>query len=766
MKTLHLAWKAVLLLVVLACRSNAHTFGPLGPVYGPVGYQKGIALPRFPAELGSHLDALNPRPSILAPRPKGRLQIGINRSFDSPIVLNSSTVKPQEWSLLSNGWRVWSAELISEGAVGVRVHIESLALPAGVRLVAYDPARPTSVARPIDAQSLKGEREAWTSTLFTERVVVECQAPPGANLDQIIFSLTGVSHLYRSPLVKDMAEACELNATCYPAWAPQAAGVARISFVDSGNAFLCTGSLIGDSTGLAPAATSAGAANYFLTANHCVSNQRVASTIEFDWFYEAPTCQNPNPPDNWPTTGGGATFLAGVDDMRGSDFAFMRLREPPPDGANRLGWSRTTPSNNETLTVIEHPRGDYKRIAFGSLIGGDPLQLGPDFWMVQWSQGVTEEGSSGSPLFNSGQQIIGQLWGGTSDCSDTTGPDGFGRFDITYAAIKRWIVLQGTYYGLFSDPAGVQPQSAGSFTLTTTGTGKFSGSLQLGNARYPISGQLDANGNAQITVSRHSLGPLGVALQVDLTGGSDQVLGTVTSTNEDWTANLMGDRAIFDGKSFVCPLAGSYTLLIPGSDSIGNSYGTLSVSKTGKISFTGFLADGTPISQTSYLSKNGEWPFNNALYSGQGIAQGWLGISSPTGSLSGTVSWIKPFLPKAKYYSGGLTNVVDVTGSYYDRTLPVLGFNTGDAVLSGGGLPGQIVSAFSLDAHNHVTNLSASNKFALSFTVATGAFTGSVAAPASSKPVKFGGVVVQNNGTGAGAFLGTQTSGTLVLQGQ
>jgi len=552
--------------------------------------------------------------------------------------------------------------------------------------------------------------------------------------------------------------------TCYPAWAQQAAGVARISFVDNGNGFLCTGSLLGDSTGLSPA-TNSSAVNYFLTANHCVSNQKVASTIEFNWLYQTAVC-NGAPPDNWPATGGGATYLAGVNDTRGSDFAFMRLREAPPEGANRLGWSRTPPSNSETLTCIEHPSGDFKRIAFGSLVGDDPLQLGPDFWTVQWSQGVTEECSSGSPLFNSDHQIIGQLWGGASDCTNTTGPDAFGRFDITYPIIKHWIVLQGTYYGLFSDPAGVAPQSAGNFALTTTGTGKFTGSLQLGTAHYPMSGQLDANGNAAITVKRHGADSLGVSLQVDLTGGSDQVLGTITSTNENWTANLVGDRAIFDGKFSICPQTGSYTLLLAGSDSMGNSYGTLSVSKAGRINFTGSLADGTRISQTSYLSKDGQWPFNNALYSGQGIAQGWVSISSPTGGLSGTLNWVKPMLQRAQYYNAGFTNSANVTGSYYDRTQPVLGFNTGEAVLSGGGLASQIVNAFSLDEHNHATNLSPTNKFNLSFAIATGAFSGSVADPASSKPVKFGGVVLQNNGTGAGSFLGVDSSGTVVLQGQ
>ena len=36
-----------------------------------------------------------------------------------------------------------------------------------------------------------------------------------------------------------------------------------------------------------------------------------------------------------------------------------------------------------------------------------------------WELGVTEGGSSGSPLFDQNGRIIGQLFGGTATCIDT-----------------------------------------------------------------------------------------------------------------------------------------------------------------------------------------------------------------------------------------------------------------------------------------------------------------------------------------------------------
>ena len=37
------------------------------------------------------------------------------------------------------------------------------------------------------------------------------------------------------------------------------------------------------------------------------------------------------------------------------------------------------------------------------------------------------------------QELIGQLYGGFSSCSDPSGIDNYGRFNATYNSIKQWI---------------------------------------------------------------------------------------------------------------------------------------------------------------------------------------------------------------------------------------------------------------------------------------------------------------------------------------
>lgn len=53
-------------------------------------------------------------------------------------------------------------------------------------------------------------------------------------------------------------------------------------------------------------------------------------------------------------------------------------------------------------------------------------------WNVQFSEtvnghGVTEKGSSGSPLFNQNGLIVGTLTGGTSSCTNPNGRNLFGK---------------------------------------------------------------------------------------------------------------------------------------------------------------------------------------------------------------------------------------------------------------------------------------------------------------------------------------------------
>ncbi len=146
----------------------------------------------------------------------------------------------------------------------------------------------------------------------------------------------------------------------------------------------------------------------------------------------------------------------------GSDFYLVRLNQPVPNEYNPYfnGWSAIDEASSDGVT-IHHPEGDIKKISVyttpvqtSTWPGGSGIQ---SHWKVFWVQtengwGVTEGGSSGSPLFNSQGKIIGSLTGGYAACEASGGtgpdqPDFYGKFSYHWqsngnsdtAMLKPWL---------------------------------------------------------------------------------------------------------------------------------------------------------------------------------------------------------------------------------------------------------------------------------------------------------------------------------------
>jgi Divergent InlB B-repeat domain/Immunoglobulin I-set domain len=329
--------------------------------------------------------------------------------------------------------------------------------------------------------------------------------------------------------------------------------------------------------------------------------------------------------------------------------------------------------------------------------------------------------------------------------------------------------VKGNYSGLFADSNGVSPQSAGSFRTTVSASGSFSASFQLQGKAYSMSGQFDYSGQCTRTIKRPGLNPPTVQFQLDLTSGSDRIAGAVSS--EAWTAELSGDRAVFDGLGKVCPQVGNYTLMLFGAVGsanlpAGDGYGTVNVARNGTARLSGSLADGTRITQAAMISKGGEWPLFVSAYGGEGCVMAWVGLTgTDTNDLQGGLAWIKPKLPKTKYYPDGFRIATTCSGWRYSppqRGANVLSLAEGDLALFGGNMVLGFTNRFTLGRNNRV--VSTNKSLSLSFTPATGLFVGHVVNPAfSTKPIAFGGILLQRMNAGRGFFLGTNQSGQVFL---
>jgi hypothetical protein len=333
---------------------------------------------------------------------------------------------------------------------------------------------------------------------------------------------------------------------------------------------------------------------------------------------------------------------------------------------------------------------------------------------------------------------------------------------VTFAA--------GSFNGLFSDPNGASPQSSGSVTLKMTATGKFTGKLLRGGVRSSLSGQFDLDGHAQKTIPSVQMQPVTVDLQVDM-ADPDRLTGTVS--NDTFTANLLADRAGFDGRQNLAPQAGRYTVAIDGNEDEspttprGYGFGTVTVNSAGVIRLAATLADATKLTQSVALSKNGDWPLFGSLYAGNGSIMSWAKFAETTSEdIGGEVVWVKPAVPRAKLYPIGFTFSTALHGSRYQAANKVLSFSNGQLTLEGGGLQDDIVNQITLGDGNRVTNLS-SNKLNLAFSAATGLFSGRVADPGSSTAIPFKGAVLQKQNVGFGWFPGLNSqSGEVTLSGE
>jgi hypothetical protein len=277
------------------------------------------------------------------------------------------------------------------------------------------------------------------------------------------------------------------------------------------------------------------------------------------------------------------------------------------------------------------------------------------------------------------------------------------------------------------------------------------------------------DGNALVIVPRRNLNPLAINLQLLSDESTNAIVGTVS--DGVWIADLNAYRAVFNAKTNPAPAAGRYTLAIFGDPSStdvpgGDSWGALAMNPSGMIVFSGFLSDNTQITQTIPISREGNWPFYIPLYgSSHGLISGWLtfaDMNSASGSITGNVTWFKPEIPTAKYYPEGFRVSSDAIGSSYVKPpdgVAIVDFGDNPAVtFIGGDLTNSIVSPIALDNHNRVTN-SVTIEMNLSFSVTNGVFRGNVTDPNSSQPFPVRGVVLQNENSAAGYFLGPTQSG-------
>lgn len=380
-----------------------------------------------------------------------------------------------KWQSAASGGSVAAISLRSGNAEGLRLGLVIGKLPGSALLRLYTDHQPQAVFEisgqrvlqavqaNIDAgDTSEAGRTWWTPMSSGDQVTLEIELPPGTSTQALELSIPHLIHVYENlslplegettakygsqPEQRGDALSCHLDSTCYDAYDTQRRGVARmthvVALVNGGYQYgLCTGSLLNDrNSTLTP---------YFITAAHCMSTQTEASSLETDWFYLSSSCGSSSLSSSTRHLYGGAQLLYS---SAVPDVTLLRLNDTPPAGAYFLGWSTAIVPTGGSLYGIHHPAGDVQKISFGTMAGrwdctsalsGTTFSCRSSadgaYYNVKWSQGLTEPGSSGSPLIN-GTQVVGVLTGGSGAMCPATNTESFyPSLNSVFANLQRWL---------------------------------------------------------------------------------------------------------------------------------------------------------------------------------------------------------------------------------------------------------------------------------------------------------------------------------------
>ena len=401
---------------------------------------------------------------------------------------NVNTANSGIWSTLSNGDRQWQLIVNAPGAEAISFLFETFKIYGGTTLriqnMKGQDVHPIMTAADVQEHFRQNAALCFGDKLVLTLTEPKYTTPSVIDMDRIMYNYRSTGNPSAQKI--NESDACEVNVNCTPVgdlWQDEKRGVARLYVVEGTQAGWCTGTLINN--------TASDCKPYFLTALHCGVSATTQNMTQWKFYfgYEAPTCTNP-------TTGGslashfitGCLRIADAGDgggNSGSDFLLVKMGTASNEAsvitqlkstafnAYWNGWNANTAATTGGVG-IHHPAGDIKKISTftGNTISTQWGSASGSHWRVTWTSntnghGVTEGGSSGSPLFNSAQgYVIGTLTGGGSFCTSPSAPDQYGKMAFhwtnngtaTNRQLKPW--LDPTNSGVLQFAGSNDPCSA------------------------------------------------------------------------------------------------------------------------------------------------------------------------------------------------------------------------------------------------------------------------------------------------------------------
>ena len=372
---------------------------------------------------------------------------------------------------------IWRARVYSAGASLLIAHFDRFELPPNAELRFSDIAG-SVVHGPFTSANRGTDGGFWTPMVPGEEALIEARVPT-AQREALQLRMASLGHgVY--PLstqgVQPKSGACNVDAACETdaGWREQIRAAVLLQI----GATACSGNLMNT--------TAQDSRPYVLTATHCgVSNLNASQVVAY-FNYQTTSCGGTRNGSLAQTVTGAQLLFR--NDL--SDHTLIRLNSMPPGSFNAYyaGFEASSSELPQNGRGIHHPSGDEKSISsYTSAATRATILLNAatvESFEVTWATGVTEQGSSGSGLWNEDKRIVGVLSGGDSSCGAllrprSAGPDYYGRLHVAWSA------------GL---QAHLDPASTGQTSVAGRNQGTSAGGGTGGSTTTPTSGGSSGGG--------------------------------------------------------------------------------------------------------------------------------------------------------------------------------------------------------------------------------------------------------------------------------
>jgi hypothetical protein len=435
--------------------------------------------------------------------------IGVVRDLKEPIIFNLSkvaipsygevTVAGGRLSRIDENLLVYTIFIQSKRADEIRVFFERGIFPDGVEVNIF-----SGEQFAFTQHELRGtldEYGIYTTSVDADHLLIQVVIQLEVIDSEVYFEITRITHVDHIYLIEEGDRTCTEDANCsyangYTGITGLRRATARLSWpVGGGYVGLCSGALIND-------VREKDWQPYLLTANHCFSSQTNANALEARFDYWSTSCNSGvvNPSH---IIINGSNLIATNSQ---SDITLVLLKQQPGGARSWLGWTTGSVDNNATLHSTHHPGGTLMKYSrHQNKTSPSPLCNGvptSNYHYTRTLGGRTAGGSSGGPIVNPSNQIVGQLLGICPDygvhCDYTTYHNAWGKFSVSYDNnnLQFWLY---TSLGANGVAMSTSPESALSFgtrnvgsntnlTVTVTNTGTRPNYLNLEAGNITITG--------------------------------------------------------------------------------------------------------------------------------------------------------------------------------------------------------------------------------------------------------------------------------------